>query len=133
MRYNKSRRNRFRNSGRGFGRSNYSDMRTDEINGFLSNGQRKPLNRNGQNPEKLIEKYNTLAQEASSNGDKILCESYYQYADHFIRINESRNSSQNNSKLNSDEASNEKKSETQETLDNHQGLQSEQKKNGEKI
>ena len=35
---------------------------------------------------KLIEKYNDLAREASSNGDKILSENYLQHADHFTRI-----------------------------------------------
>ena len=34
----------------------------------------------------LIEKYNNLAREALSNGDKILSENYYQHADHFLRI-----------------------------------------------
>ena len=32
-----------------------------------------------------IEKYNNLAREASSNGDKILSENYLQHAEHFIR------------------------------------------------
>ena len=36
--------------------------------------------------DKLISKYNELAREALSNGDKILSENYYQYADHFLRI-----------------------------------------------
>ena len=35
---------------------------------------------------KLIEKYNDLAREALSNGDKILSENYFQHADHFMRI-----------------------------------------------
>ena len=43
-------------------------------------------NRNNGNVEKLISKYNELAREALSNGDKILSENYYQYADHFLRI-----------------------------------------------
>ena len=38
------------------------------------------------NVDKLISKYNELAREALSNGDKILSENYYQYADHFLRI-----------------------------------------------
>ena len=41
---------------------------------------------NNQNASKLIEKYNNLAREALSNGDKILSESYFQHADHFVRI-----------------------------------------------
>ena len=34
----------------------------------------------------MIDKYNNLAREALSNGDKILSENYFQYADHFTRI-----------------------------------------------
>ena len=32
------------------------------------------------------EKYNNLAREALSTGDKILSENYFQHADHFTRI-----------------------------------------------
>ena len=39
-----------------------------------------------QSAEKLVEKYNLLAKEALSSGDKILSENYYQHADHFTRI-----------------------------------------------
>ena len=35
---------------------------------------------------KLIEKYNDLAREALASEDKILSESYFQYADHFTRV-----------------------------------------------
>ena len=42
--------------------------------------------RNNQNAAKLIEKYNNLAREALSTGDKILSENYLQHADHFSRI-----------------------------------------------
>ena len=42
--------------------------------------------RNNHNASKLIEKYSNLAREALSNGDKILSENYYQYAEHFIRV-----------------------------------------------
>jgi hypothetical protein len=39
-----------------------------------------------------LKKYNDLAREASSNGDKILSENYLQHADHFTRIlNEQEN------------------------------------------
>tara|TARA_B100001741_G_scaffold273306_1_gene242353 strand:- start:143 stop:415 length:273 start_codon:yes stop_codon:yes gene_type:complete len=40
----------------------------------------------------LIEKYNELAREASSNGDKILSENYLQHADHFTRVLNERES-----------------------------------------
>ena len=43
-------------------------------------------NRRRQNAAKLIEKYNDLAREALSNGDKILSENYLQHSDHFARI-----------------------------------------------
>ena len=51
-----------------------------------SSFQRKAPGRNNHNAPKLIEKYNDLAREALSNGDKILSENYFQHADHFMRI-----------------------------------------------
>ena len=50
------------------------------------NFKRKSPGRNNHNASKLIEKYNDLAREATSNGDKILSENYLQHADHFTRI-----------------------------------------------
>ena len=50
------------------------------------NFQRKSPGRNNHNASKLIEKYNNLAREALSTGDKILSENYFQHADHFTRI-----------------------------------------------
>ena len=50
------------------------------------NFQRKIPGRNNHNASKLIEKYNNLAREALSSGDKILSENYFQHADHFTRI-----------------------------------------------
>ena len=50
------------------------------------NFQRKSPGRNNHNASKLIEKYNNLAREALSGGDKILSENYFQHADHFTRI-----------------------------------------------
>ena len=66
--------------------------RSNEINrlnsdfGNRENGFRRKNNRNNGNVEKLITKYNELAREALSNGDKILSENYFQHAEHFIRI-----------------------------------------------
>ena len=54
--------------------------------------KRKSPGRNNHNAAKLIEKYNDLAREASSNGDKILSENYLQHADHFTRILNERES-----------------------------------------
>ena len=50
------------------------------------NFKRKAPGRNNHNAPKLIEKYNDLAREAASNGDKILSENYLQHADHFTRV-----------------------------------------------
>ena len=70
---------------RPFKRSN--DMnRVNSDFGNRENGFRRKNNRNNGNVDKLISKYNELAREALSNGDKILSENYYQYADHFLRI-----------------------------------------------
>ena len=83
---NKLKRNRGRShSDRSFKRN--SDV--DRLNGNFSNNEnsfRRKINRNNGNVQKLISKYNDLAREALSNGDKILSENYFQYADHFLRI-----------------------------------------------
>tara|TARA_B100000575_G_C23045112_1_gene601580 strand:+ start:291 stop:614 length:324 start_codon:yes stop_codon:yes gene_type:complete len=77
---------------RGRGSHDRSFKRSNDINrlnpefGNRENGFRRKNNRNNGNVEKLILKYNELAREALSNGDKILSENYYQYADHFLRI-----------------------------------------------
>ena len=61
------------------------------------NFQRKPNRSNNHNASRLIEKYNNLAREASSAGDKILSESYYQFSDHYIRVLNEREKNQNSS------------------------------------
>ena len=82
---NNNRRNNFRRNDRNF-KSN-SDRQKFSSN--FSNGdnfKRKSPGRNNHNAPKLIEKYNDLAREALSNGDKILSENYLQHADHFTRV-----------------------------------------------
>ena len=70
----------FKNNNR---RNNYK--RNDR--NFKNNGSdRNKFNSSFSNNENFIEKYNNLAREASSSGDKILSESYFQHADHFTRI-----------------------------------------------
>ena len=88
---NNSRRNSFRRNDRNF-KSN--GERPKYANNFSSNEnfKRKAPGRNNHNAPKLIEKYNDLAREASSNGDKILSENYLQHADHFTRILNERES-----------------------------------------
>ena len=85
FRNNNARRNSFRRNDRNF-KSN--GERSKFVNNFSKNEnfQRKIPGRNNHNAPKLIEKYNNLAREALSNGDKILSENYFQHADHFTRI-----------------------------------------------
>ena len=85
FRNNNGRRNNFRRNDRNF-KSN-SD-RNKFSNNFSNNEsfQRKAPGRNNHNASKLIEKYNNLAREALSGGDKILSENYFQHADHFTRV-----------------------------------------------
>ena len=91
FRNNNNRRNNFRRNDRSFKPngdrpkfgSNYSNN---------DNFKRKVPGRNNHNAPKLIEKYNDLAREASSNGDKILSENYLQHADHFTRVLNERES-----------------------------------------
>tara|TARA_B100000242_G_scaffold192675_1_gene138847 strand:+ start:1327 stop:1725 length:399 start_codon:yes stop_codon:yes gene_type:complete len=82
---NNGRRNNFRRSDRNF--KNNGD-RTKYSSNFSNNDnfQRKAPGRNNHNAPKLIEKYNNLAREALSTGDKILSENYFQHADHFTRV-----------------------------------------------
>jgi len=88
---NNYRKNRFRSNGdRNFRKRNGNGHK---INGEFNNSldfKRKNPGRNNQNASKLIEKYNDLAREALSNGDKILSENYLQHADHFARISQIR-------------------------------------------
>ena len=82
---NNQRRNNFRRSDRSF-KSN--GERSKFGANFTNNEsfQRKIPGRNNHNAPKLIEKYNNLAREALSSGDKILSENYFQHADHFTRV-----------------------------------------------
>ena len=82
---NNNRRSNFRRNDRSY-KSNGD--RTNFVSNFSNNDnfQRKIPGRNNHNASKLIEKYNNLAREALSSGDKILSENYFQHADHFTRI-----------------------------------------------
>ena len=88
---NNVRRNNFRRNDRNF-KSNGDRPKFASNYSNNYNFKRKAPSRNNHNAPKLIEKYNDLAREASSNGDKILSENYLQHADHFTRIlNEQEN------------------------------------------
>ena len=88
---NNNRRSNFRRGERSFkSNSDRNKFTSNFTNG--ENFQRKSPGRNNHNAPKLIEKYNNLAREALSSGDKILSENYFQHADHFTRIlNEQEN------------------------------------------
>ena len=88
--------NNYRNSNRkGRFKSNGDrNYRKRTSNGHKSHGdlnstsefRYRNAGRNNQNAAKLVDKYNNLAREALSSGDKILSENYLQHADHFSRI-----------------------------------------------
>ena len=88
---NNNRRNNFRRNDRGF-KSNGERPKYGSNFSNNENFKRKVPGRNNHNAPKLIEKYNDLAREASSNGDKILSENYLQHADHFTRVLNERES-----------------------------------------
>ena len=88
---NNLRRNNFRRNDRNF-KSNGDRAKFGSNYSNNENFKRKAPGRNNHNAPKLIEKYNDLAREASSSGDKILSENYLQHADHFTRVlNEQEN------------------------------------------
>jgi|TARA_X000000950_G_C13580983_1_gene523461 hypothetical protein len=132
FRNNTGRRNNFRRNDRNF----KSNGDRGKFNSNFSNGdnfQRKSPGRNNHNAPKLIEKYNNLAREALSNGDKILSENYFQHADHFTRVlgdqekmkrlKNSNNIASNAEKPNGDEKKNEELSDND--LDNSNKISSE--------
>ena len=85
------RRNRFKsNSDRNFRKRNGNGNKGNGEFNNISDFKRRNPGRNNQNAAKLIDKYNELAREALSNGDKILSENYLQHADHFSRITASQ-------------------------------------------
>ena len=132
MRYNKPRRNRFR-SNNDFRRNGSQDMRTSVVNFTSNNFQRRPFSRNNLNAAKLLEKYKNLAKEASSNGDNILSESYYQHADHFLRVIENRNSIQNNPKPHLENSSIKKDTDNESILEDKKNSSPQQPQNSEEI
>ena len=88
---NNNRRTGFRRNTRNF-KSNGDNSKFGSNFSNNDNFKRKAPGRNNHNAPKLIEKYNDLAREALSNGDKILSENYLQHADHFTRILNERES-----------------------------------------
>ena len=133
MRYNNPRRNRFRSKDKDFRRNGSQDLGIGSFNSASKNFQRRSFSRNSLKAEQLLEKYNNLAREAFSSGDKILSESYYQHADHFLRIIEKRNTIQNNSKPHLDNSSIKENSDDKIILENKKNSSSQQSQNSEEI
>ena len=99
----------FQRKPRGFRRRSNGRGRSSHENGYMQVGPRsnsfsgiQTRNNFGQtqSAEKLFEKYNTLAKEAMSSGDKTLGENYLQHADHFMRIIEDKNKNRDQNKVN---------------------------------
>ena len=88
---------RHQNERSNFSRGNGNNQARLRSNSF-SNGHTRNQFRPSLSPEKLLEKYSTLAKEAMSSGDKTLSENYLQHADHFMRVIEDRNKNQSQHK-----------------------------------
>ena len=83
---NNNRRTRFKPNGDRSFRRNGNGHKPNSDFGNGSSFKRRNPGKNNQNAAKLVEKYNDLAREALSNGDKILSENYLQHSEHFSRI-----------------------------------------------
>ncbi len=110
---NNNRRSRFKSNGdRNFRRNGNGHKNNGDFNNVSSFKRRHP-GKNNQNAAKLVEKYNDLAREALSNGDKILSENYLQHSEHFSRILISQENLKVNSENLTDNVSNQIKTETE--------------------
>ena len=103
MYQNRPRRFRPRSNGRNHQRHDNGDTQTRLRSNSFSNSQTRNHFRTPQSAEKLFEKYNTLAKEALTSGDKTLSENYFQHADHFARIIENKNINQKQNRVQVDE------------------------------
>ena len=101
--YRNNRKSRFKSNGdRSFrkrslnGHKNQSELSTNP------EFRHRNVGRNNHNASKLVEKYNNLAREALSSGDKILSENYLQHSEHFSRILISQENSRSDNENTSD-------------------------------
>ena len=97
---------RYRHHSNGRNRSSRDDgsqirLRSNSFstNSFSNSQIRNNFRPTTQSAEKLFEKYNALAKEALSSGDRTLSENYLQHADHFMRIIEDKNRNQKQIKV----------------------------------
>jgi len=89
---NRGRRRKFRSNNKPFRRRHNGDGHINKSpNSFTGDQFRVRSIKGPHNIQKLIEKYNNLAKEALSSGDKILSENYLQHADHFSRMSATNN------------------------------------------
>ena len=103
MYQNRPRRFRHRSNGRKRPSHDNGDMQMRLRSNSFSNSQTRNHFKTPLSAEKLFEKYNSLAKEALSSGDKTLSENYFQHADHFVRIIENKNINQNQNKIQVDD------------------------------
>ena len=99
MRYRKSRRFRSRSNGRGHHPSRNNGVDSTRLRSpSFSNDRGRNNFKSYHSAEKLADKYNALAKEALSSGDRILSENYLQHADHFTRVISEKSLNQNQNK-----------------------------------
>ena len=103
MYQNRPRRFRRRSNGRNHQQRDNAVTQARLRTNSFSNSHTRNHFRTPQSAEKLFEKYNTLAKEALSSGDKTLSENYFQHADHFVRIIENKNINQNQNRIQADD------------------------------
>ncbi|MGE0154410.1 MAG: DUF4167 domain-containing protein [Reyranellaceae bacterium] len=80
---NNPRRQRGRNGGGGHGGGHKGGGKPQRNQTYDSNG---PDVRVRGNAHQIFEKYQVLAREAAAAGDRIAAESYYQHAEHYLRL-----------------------------------------------
>ena len=95
MRHRKPRRFRHRSNGRSH-QHRINGKEQTLLGSSSFSYDRRGIFKSYQSPDKLVEKYNSLAKEALTSGDKILSENYLQHADHFARVISIRNLNQSN-------------------------------------
>lgn len=64
-------------------RNKSSNKSLGKINGYDRKHESKPRGR----PHEIQGKYENLARDASSAGDRIAAENYMQHAEHYLRVN----------------------------------------------
>ena len=102
MYQNRPRRFKRHSNGRNHQPRDNGDTQSRLRSNSFSTSQTRNNFRTPQSAEKLFEKYNTLAKEALTSGDKTLSENYFQHADHFVRIIENKNINQKQNRVHVD-------------------------------